>query len=71
MSFSRERGAWLIGMCAVRMSVEYLRAFLLHFGVLLRVHYGGEGYSKVGDWAPEVYRMVTRLVSFYSQHRKI
>lgn len=26
----------------------------IHFGIFLRVHYGGDGDAEVGDWAPEI-----------------
>ena len=32
----------------------------VHLGVFLRVHYGGDGDAEVGDWAPEIWRVVSR-----------
>ena len=29
---------------------------VLHFGIFLRIHYGGDGDAKVGDRAPEICR---------------
>ena len=40
----------------------------VHFGIFLRVHYGGDGDAEVGDWAPEICGncQFVRLVMFRS-----